>query len=172
MDNWDPELTDGLAKTHRVILFDNRGVGSSEGEAPETIDAMANDAIAFIHALGLKKVDMLGFSLGAFIAQKIVINEPALVNKLILAGTGPEGGDITDNGPVIENKEKLTPQQMLLHLFYDTAAISQTEGKAAIARLGQRTVNRDANTKVPSILAQNKAIEAFNGRAFFYIFFC
>lgn len=161
MDNWDPALTDGFAKTHEVILFDNRGIGSSTGETPNTIEAMADDATAFIDALGYKQVDLLGFSVGGFIAQEVAIGHPSLVRKLILAGTGPRGGDITDNQPVLENKEKLTPPQQLLQLFFDATPTSQANGNEFLKRISARQVNRDANTKVPSILAQNDAINKF-----------
>src|SRR4249919_606535 len=93
LDNWDPRVVDGIAARHRVITFDNRGVGASSGSTPNTIEAMAKDAVVFIRALGLEKVDLLGFSMGGMIAQVIAADEPQLVRKLILAGTGPAGGD-------------------------------------------------------------------------------
>lgn len=161
MDNWDPAVTNEFAKTHQVVLFDNRGIGSSGGETPASIEEMAGDAVAFINSLGYKQVDLLGFSVGGFIAQDIAIDHPALVHKLILAGTAPRGGDITDNQPVLENKEKLTPPQQLLHLFFDATPTSQAKGREFLQRISARQVNRDANTKVPSILAQNDAINKF-----------
>ena len=93
LDNWDPRVVDGIAAHRRVIAFDNRGVGASGGSTPDTIEAMAKDAVAFIRALGLEKVDLLGFSMGGMIAQLIAADEPQLVRKVILAGTGPAGGD-------------------------------------------------------------------------------
>ena len=93
LDNWDPRVVDGIAAHHRVITFDNRGVGASGGSTPDTIEAMANDAVAFIRALGFEKVDLLGFSMGGMIAQLIAADEPQLVRKVILAGTGPAGGE-------------------------------------------------------------------------------
>ena len=93
LDNWDPRVVDGLATEHRVIAFDNRGVGATTGTTPKTIQAMAKDAVTFIRALGLTQVDLLGFSMGGMIAQVIAQNEPQLVRKLILAGTGPAGGE-------------------------------------------------------------------------------
>ena len=93
LDNWDPRVVDGLAAQHRVITFDNRGVGASTGTTPKTIQAMAKDAVTFIRALGLTQVDLLGFSMGGMIAQVIAQDEPQLVRKLILAGTGPAGGE-------------------------------------------------------------------------------
>src|SRR3979409_2566401 len=92
MDYWDPTVTDGLARDREVILFDNAGVSSSSGEVPTTFEQMGANAIAFIRALGLKRVDVLGFSIGGMVAQEITLQAPALVRKLILVGTGPRGG--------------------------------------------------------------------------------
>jgi pimeloyl-ACP methyl ester carboxylesterase len=96
LDNWDPRVVDGLAARRRVITFDNRGVGASGGSTPDTIEAMAHDAVAFIRAMGLDQVDLLALSTGGFIAQVIAQQEPQLVRKIILAGTGPAGGDGID----------------------------------------------------------------------------
>jgi pimeloyl-ACP methyl ester carboxylesterase len=93
MDHWDPAVTDGFAKDREVILFNNAGVSSSSGEVPTSIEGMAANAIAFIEALGLSKVDVLGFSIGGFVAQEIAGQAPGLVRKLILVGTGPRGGE-------------------------------------------------------------------------------
>src|SRR5215211_526257 len=96
LDNWDPRVVDGIAARHRVITFDNRGVGASGGSTPTTIEEMAKDAVAFIRALGFDQVDLFGFSMGGMIAQVIAQEEPRLVRKMILAGTGPAGGDGID----------------------------------------------------------------------------
>lgn len=88
MDDWDPAVTDGLAKEYKVVILDNKGVASSSGTAPNTVQAMANDAIDFIKALKLKKVNIMGFSMGGFVAQRIVLTEPAFINKIILATAG------------------------------------------------------------------------------------
>src|SRR3981081_1527906 len=93
MDHWDPAVTDGFAKDREVVLFNNAGVSSSSGEVPTSIEGMAANAIAFIAALGLSKVDVLGFSIGGFVAQEIAGQAPNLVRKLILVGTGPRGGE-------------------------------------------------------------------------------
>ncbi len=93
MDHWDPAVTDGLAQTREVILFDNAGVGASSGTTPDTIPGMATDAIAFIKALGISKADVLGYSIGGKVAQEIAVQAPDLVRKLILVGTGPRGAD-------------------------------------------------------------------------------
>ena len=92
LDNWDPRVVDGIAAKRRVITFDNRGVGASSGTTPKTIEKMATDAVTFIRALGFDQVDLLGFSMGGMIAQVIAHEEPRLVRKMILAGTGPAGG--------------------------------------------------------------------------------
>jgi len=93
MDYWDPLVTDGIAKNREVILFNNAGISSSSGEVPATFEEMGTNAIAFIRALGLKKVDVLGFSMGGLVAQEITLQAPELVRRLILVGTGPRGGE-------------------------------------------------------------------------------
>src|SRR6202023_4396118 len=103
LDDWDPRTIDSLAQKHRVIVFNNRGVGGSKGTTPDTIDDMATDAVAFIRTLGLTKIDLLGFSLGGFIAQVIAQTHPDLVRKMVLAGTGPAGGvGISDVGTILQ----------------------------------------------------------------------
>jgi len=93
MDHWDPLVTDGLAATREVILFNNAGISSTSGEVPNSVEEMAANAAAFIKALGLAKVDVLGFSLGGLVAQELTRRNPALVRRLILVGTGPRGGE-------------------------------------------------------------------------------
>src|SRR5258708_37317342 len=92
MDYWDPMVTDGLALDREVILFNNAGISSSSGEVPTTFERMGTNAIAFIKALGLKQVDVLGFSIGGMVAQEITLQAPDLVRRLIVDGTGPRGG--------------------------------------------------------------------------------
>src|SRR5258708_38783329 len=93
MDHWDPSVTDGIAKDREVILFNNAGISSSFGEVPTTFEKMGANAVAFIKALKLAKVDVLGFSIGGFVAQEIALQAPDLVRRLILVGTGPRGGE-------------------------------------------------------------------------------
>src|SRR3982075_1798427 len=93
MDYWDPVVTDGLARDREVILFDNAGVSSSSGEVPTTFEQMGANAIAFMKALGLKRADVLGFSIGGMAPQENALQAPDLVRKLILVGTGPRGGE-------------------------------------------------------------------------------
>src|ERR1700722_17054909 len=87
LDNWDPALIDALAATRRVITFDNAGVGGSAGTTPDTIEQMARDAIAFLAALQFGQVDLLGFSIGSFVAQQIAFVRPAIVRRLVLASS-------------------------------------------------------------------------------------
>src|SRR6201998_90735 len=98
MDYWDPTVTDGLARDREVILFDHAGVSSSSGEVPTTFERMGANAIAFIKALGLKQVDVLGFSIGGMVAQEITLQAPDLVRRLIVDGTGPRGGQGMQGG--------------------------------------------------------------------------
>ena len=93
MDHWDPLVTDGLAATREVILFNNAGISSTSGVVPTSVEEMAANAAAFIKALGLAKVDVLGFSLGGLVAQEVTLANPAVVRRLILVGTGPRGGE-------------------------------------------------------------------------------
>jgi pimeloyl-ACP methyl ester carboxylesterase len=95
LDYWDPALIAALAQSHRVITFDNAGVGGSTGTTPDTVDQMAGDAIAFIAALGLSQIDLLGFSIGSFVAQEIALRRPGLVGRLILAWSAPKGAPRT-----------------------------------------------------------------------------
>src|SRR4051794_18066639 len=92
LDSWDPLLVDGLARDREVVLVDNRGVAGSTGAVPENVTDMARDAIAFIDALGLERIDVLGFSLGGAVAQELVLLCPRRVRRLVLAGTAPQGG--------------------------------------------------------------------------------
>ena len=91
LDNWDPALIDALATARRVVTFDNAGVGGSGGTTPDTIGQIARDAIAFLAAMGLDQADLLGFSIGSFVAQEIALTEPGLVRRLILASSAPQG---------------------------------------------------------------------------------
>ena len=91
LDSWDPALIDALALARRVITFDNAGVGGSTGTTPDTVEQMARDAIAFLAAMDLGQVDLLGFSIGSFVAQEITLRRPAIVRRLVLASAAPQG---------------------------------------------------------------------------------
>jgi pimeloyl-ACP methyl ester carboxylesterase len=162
LDNWDPRVVDGIAARHRVITFDNRGVGASSGSTPKTIVALATDAVAFIRALGLEEVDLLGFSMGGMIAQLIAADEPQLVRKIILAGTGPAGGAGITNVTRIAHLDTLrgllTLQDPKQFLFFTRTPEGRRAGKAFLARLKERTEHRDKAISLRSYAAQLRAI--------------
>ena len=162
LDNWDPRVVDGIAARHRVITFDNRGVGASSGSTPNTIEAMAKDAVAFIRALGLEQVDLLGFSMGGMIAQVIAADEPRLVRKVILAGTGPAGGEGITNVTRLSHLDTLrgllSLQDPKQFLFFTRTPAGRRAGKEFLARLKERTENRDKAISPRSYLTQLKAI--------------
>lgn len=162
LEDWDPAVVDGLAKSHPVIIFDNRGVGSSEGETPDDVADMAKDAIAFIDALGLTKVDLFGFSLGGFVAQVITQERPDLVRRIILAGTAPAGGEgLSNMGAVLQGAfakagaENKHPKHLL---FFRPSKDSQMAADAFLARLNQRKENRDKAVTNETVHAQVAAI--------------
>jgi pimeloyl-ACP methyl ester carboxylesterase len=134
IDNWDPTITNTLAQGREVILFDNQGVGSSSGQAPDRVQAMATDPLAFVDALGLKKIDLLGFSIGGMVAQQMVLDRPKLVRHLILAGTGPEDGegiDITGLPPPsrVLADASLSHFERQQRLFFAPTETSQAAGR-------------------------------------------
>jgi pimeloyl-ACP methyl ester carboxylesterase len=166
MDNWDPIVINALAQDREVILFDNQGVGSTSGKTPNNIQAMATDALAFVDALGLKRIDLLGFSLGGMVAQQIVLDRPTLVRYLILAGTGPEGGERIDIGGLPPSSEVLA-NKSLSHfeieqrLFFAPTETSQAAGRAFQDRKGWRKTDRDAVSTPDVAKAQTIAIKSW-----------
>jgi pimeloyl-ACP methyl ester carboxylesterase len=162
LDNWDPRVVDGIAAKHRVITFDNRGVGASTGSTPTTIEEMAKDAVTFIRALGLEQVDILSFSMGGMIAQVIAQTEPQLIRRLILAGTGPAGGEGIKNVTRISHfdtvRALLTLQDPKQFLFFTRTANGRRAGKEFLARLKERTQDRDKAISLISYFSQLKAI--------------
>jgi pimeloyl-ACP methyl ester carboxylesterase len=161
LDNWDPLLIDTLAAGREVIVFDNTGVGSSSGTTPSNVTEMARDAIVFIEALGLKKIDLLGFSLGGFVAQEMALIRPALIRKLVLAGTGPQGAprmhgwrqDIEDHATV-----DVPGPEELLYIFFAHTETSQAKGKQFLGRFSQRGSDRDPATSLQTRDAHYDAI--------------
>ena len=145
MDGWDPAVTNGLAQKYKVIIFDIQGVGSSSGKTPNNIPDMATGVVNFIHALGYNKVNLLGFSMGSFISEQILLTNPSLVNKVILTGTGPKGSEGLSNLPnLLKQTQGLTPEQTYLVSFFTQSAASQAAGKQSFERITQRTENRDS----------------------------
>ncbi len=162
LDNWDPRIVDGIAARHRVITFDNRGVGASSGSTPTTIQEMASDAVTFIRALGFDQVDLFGFSMGGMIAQVIAQEEPRLVRKMIIAGTGPAGGEGIDKVTRISYLDTarglLTRRDPKEFLFFTRTPNGRGAAKEFLARLEERTNDRDKAISLRSFRAQLKAI--------------
>src|SRR5215207_5439262 len=153
---------DGIAVKRRVIAFDNRGVGASSGSTPTTIEQMASDAVSFIRALGLDQVDLFGFSMGGMIAQVIAQQQPRLVRKMIIAGTGPAGGEGIDKVTRISYLDTarglLTRRDPKQFLFFTRTPNGRRAGKQFLARLEERMNDRDTAISVGSFRAQLKAI--------------
>ena len=164
LDDWDPRVIDGIAARRHVIAFDNRGIGASGGSVPYTIDEIATDAVAFIRALGYDQVDLLGFSLGGGVAQVIALERPELVRRIILAGTGPAGGGgiekINRIAAAAYTKGALTLRDPRHYLFFNRNAKGKRAATEYMARLKERTADRDKRISLQARRAQLKAIRA------------
>jgi len=162
LDDWDPRVIDGIASERHVITFDNRGVGGTRGRTPTTVSAMADDAIAFIRALGLDQVDLMGFSLGGFISQAIVAKQPGLVRRIILGGTGPAGGQgvgkLSTRMLGDGLRGLLTLKDPKPYLFFTRTANGKAAASAYMDRLKERTDDRVKATSPQGIAAQLLAI--------------
>jgi pimeloyl-ACP methyl ester carboxylesterase len=165
LDNWDPALIDALARGRRVITFDNRGVAASTGRTPNTIAQMALDAIDFIDALELGEVDLLGFSIGSFLAQEIALVRPSTVRKLVLASSAPQGASGMHGWApdVIAAVGKPEPSAAdYLSVFFTDSETSRAAGQQAAGRVfGARSVDRDTPTSWHTRLAQYDAVCAW-----------
>ena len=165
LDRWDPRVVDGIAASRRVIVFDNRGVGASEGVTPKSVEAMARDAIAFIRALGFEQVDLFGYSLGGFISQVIAQEAPQLVRRIILAGTGPAGGVGIDKVTRVTIRDMIKAALTLKHPEYYLFFTGSSNGRKAagefLERLSERSENRDKPVSLTAFFAQLKAIHAW-----------
>jgi pimeloyl-ACP methyl ester carboxylesterase len=162
LDDWDPRIIDGIAAHHRVIAFDNRGVGGTGSSVPHMVEQMGADAIAFIRALGLERVDLFGFSLGGGVAQMVALQAPELVRRMILAGTGPRGGggidQITKIAVIAYLKAGLTFSDPRNFLFFPRTAEGKRAASEYLNRLKERTQNRDKRISMQARIAQLKAI--------------
>ena len=162
LDNWDPRIIDPIAKGHHVITFDNRGLGASSGQVPDTIEAMADDAVTFIKALGFDKIDIFSFSLGGMVAQALVVKHPGLVRKLILTGTGPAGGKDIDKvaGTTYFDilRATLTRSDPKEFLFFNRNTRGKQAGRAFVERLKERTRDRDVPVTLKAFGMQLRAI--------------
>jgi pimeloyl-ACP methyl ester carboxylesterase len=164
LDNWDPALIDALAPARRVVTFDNSGVGGSTGTTPGTIEQMGRDALAFLTAMEFERVDLLGFSIGSFVAQQIALTRPAIVRRLILASSAP-GGAAGMHGwaPAVIGAVG-TPQtspEAYLSVFFTESAASKQAGQQALGRMYARTENRDTATTWATREAQYDAVCAW-----------
>jgi pimeloyl-ACP methyl ester carboxylesterase len=162
LDHWDPAVTDGFAEDREVILFNNAGVSSSSGEVPTTIEKMGANAVAFITALELAKVDVLGFSIGGFVAQEIALQAPDLVRRLVLVGTGPRGGEgmatLTPEAQEIFGAAYDKPDHLWLRVHFTQSEKSQAAGREFLKRFRLRAENRDPEVNEKVAPAQIAAI--------------
>ena len=161
LDNWDTALIDGLAAERRVITFDNVGVAATTGRTPNTVEAMANDAIAFIEAMNLERIDLLGFSIGSFIAQEIALIRPDLLRRVVLASSAPQGAAgmhgwapdvIGAVGP------PATTPQGYISVFFAPTNTSREAGQQTAGRIFGRTTDRDKPTTWQTRQAQYDAV--------------
>ena len=173
MDHWDPVFLDVLASEREVIAFDNAGVGFSAGDTPDSIAGMAQFAEKFIRALGLSKVDVLGWSMGGTVAQQLTLDHPSLVRRLVLGGTSP--GGVTDAPRVLGVADSLrAPEKVwqvsgkpvnddedFLYLFYTESQNSREAGMASLKRIALRQAKSQAAVRLESVMAQVKAIQAW-----------
>jgi pimeloyl-ACP methyl ester carboxylesterase len=161
LDNWDPALIDALAATRRVITFDNTGAGGSSGTTPDTVEQMARDAIAFVAALQFSQVDLLGFSIGSFVAQQIALVRPAIVRRLVLASSAPQGaagmhGWAPDVIGAVGTPH--TSPEGYLEVFFTRSETSRKAGAETLRRIYARTQDRDTATTWATREAQYDAV--------------
>jgi pimeloyl-ACP methyl ester carboxylesterase len=161
LDNWDPALIDALAADHRVVTFDNAGVGGSTGTTPSTVEQMARDAIAFLDAMEFDEVDILGFSIGSFVAQEVALARPDILRRLILASSAPQGAagmhgwapDVIASVGTPDSKP-----EGYLDVFYAKSAASREAGTQSLGRMGARAVDGDKPTTWQTRQAQYDAV--------------
>jgi pimeloyl-ACP methyl ester carboxylesterase len=165
LDNWDPALVDALAAERRVVTFDNVGVAATSGTTPTTVEAMAHGAIAFIEAMGFERVDLLGFSIGSFVAQEIALIRPDLLRRVVLASSAPQGGAAMHGwapgviGAV--GKPETSPEEYI-SVFFAPTDTSREAGQQAAGRIfGGRTAGRDEPTSWQTRNAQYDAVCAW-----------
>jgi len=161
LDNWDPALIDALAANRLVVTFDNVGVGASTGSTPNTIEAMAHDAIAFLEAMEFQRIDLLGFSIGSFVAQEIALIRPDLLRRVVLASSAPQGAaGMHGWAPAVIGAvgQPETSPQGYLEVFFAPTATSLEAGQQAAARIFGRTGDRDEPTTWQTRQAQYDAV--------------
>ena len=159
LDNWDPVVIDGLAQSRKVITIDNAGVGSSGGETPDNVQDMAKTAVKIIMALGINQCDLLGFSLGGFIAQTIAVTNPQLFRKIMLIGTAPQGTPALHAFPQLVGRAfSMSPADGYLFLFATGTENSRNKIKTVMGRFMERKEDRDKAISMSAIQAQTKAL--------------
>jgi pimeloyl-ACP methyl ester carboxylesterase len=165
LDNWDPALVDALAAERRVVTFDNVGVGATTGATPNTIEAMAHDAIAFLEAMNFERVDLLGFSIGSFVAQEIALIRPDLLRRIVLASSAPQGAaGMHGWAPEVIGAVGVpeTTSEGYISVFFAPTDTSREAGQQAAARIfGGRTTDRDEPTTWQTRQAQYDAVCAW-----------
>ncbi|ANY12395.1 alpha/beta fold hydrolase [Leuconostoc lactis] len=165
LDNWDPLLIDLLSQTQRVIVFDNEGVGLSNGQVPEDIESMADTTAAFIQALKIEKVNLLGLSMGGFVAQAFIVKYPQFVQNLILVGTGPKGDKkISRVGNVVIYdflRALMTGHDVKAYLFFTRSDQGKSKAREFLQRLKQRTVIQDKPISLKAYRNQLRAIKKY-----------
>jgi len=163
LDNCDPRIMDAIAAHRQIISFDYRGVGATTGKQGESIPDMAKDGIAFIHALGYKQVDIVAFSMGGFITQEILLVEPQLIRKAILAGTGPRGGKGVSDVVGLTYKDIFkgifTFRDPKFYLFFTQNKVGKDAARDFLKRLKERKENRDKKVKLYVLKKQLNAIK-------------
>jgi len=166
MDHWDPEFLDKLAESRAVIIFDSIGIGRTNGETPSTVAAMGQAAMNFIEALDYPKIDVLGWSLGGFIAQQLALDKPEMINKLVVAGSGPGGVAEAPSIPenvleVMQKPNSGTPMEDFLFLFFTESETSRTAGIEHLGRLGKREEAFSPEASAQAVAAQGTAVMAW-----------
>jgi pimeloyl-ACP methyl ester carboxylesterase len=161
LDSWDPDLVDALAGSRQVVTFDNVGVGATTGSTPNSVEQMAHDAISFLEALQFDQVDVLGFSIGSFVAQEMALLRPSAVRRLVLASSAPRGasgmhGWAPEVIGAVGNPQ--TSPDEYLKVFFAGSASSQQAGKQALGRMVARKEDRDQPTTWETRLAQYDAV--------------
>ena len=161
LDNWDPALIEALGTDRRVVTFDNVGIGGSTGTTPETIEQMARDAITFLAAMEFTQADLLGFSIGSFVAQQIALIRPAIVRRLVLASSAPQGAaGMHGWAPEVIGAvgSRQTSPEAYLQVFFTGSAASRRTGTEALQRMYARTEDRDTATTWATREAQYDAV--------------
>lgn len=162
LDSWDPEVVDPLAEDRRVLLIGYRGVGGSSGAAQQSFEAAADDVVAVIRALGVERVDLFGQSMGGMVAQAVLERAPQLVDRVVLAGSGPRGGPglVTMGGVMIRGilRGVLTATDPIALLFFTRTPNGRSAAKALAARLTRRRVDRDSAVTLGVVRRQLGAV--------------